>query len=158
MDNLSSLAAIAAIQTLKSRYFQAIDCKDWELLGEVMADDVVCDCRGATTDPVSGLNVVPAATDDLLVGKAQAIGAAKSGLAGIVSVHQGFMPDIEIVGETAARGNWAMVDRLKLPSGGPLAELIGYGHYHETYERIGGKWKIKTLKLTRLRIDAIPAA
>lgn len=29
----------------------------------------------------------------------------------------------------------------------------GFGHYHETYERIDGEWRINTLRLTRLRVD-----
>ena len=44
-----------------------------------------------------------------------------------------------------------MEDRLQGPDGKNV--LTGYGHYHETYERIGGEWKIKTLLLTRLRMD-----
>jgi len=40
--------------------------------------------------------------------------------------------------------------------------MHGYGHYHETYELIAdgkgaGRWLIKTLKLTRLRVDATMA-
>jgi hypothetical protein len=31
--------------------------------------------------------------------------------------------------------------------------LRGYGHYHETYEKIDGQWRIKSSKLTRLRED-----
>ena len=27
------------------------------------------------------------------------------------------------------------------------------GHYHETYEKTDGEWRIKTLRLTRLRMD-----
>ena len=33
--------------------------------------------------------------------------------------------------------------------------LVGYGHYHETYEKIDGQWRIKTSKLTRLREDIV---
>jgi len=33
--------------------------------------------------------------------------------------------------------------------------LVGYGHYHETYENIAGKWLIKSSKLTRLREDIV---
>jgi hypothetical protein len=51
---------------------------------------------------------------------------------------------------TPAKGIWAMQDLLRWPDG---RELHGYGHYHETYERIDGAWRIKTLKLTRLRTD-----
>jgi hypothetical protein len=31
--------------------------------------------------------------------------------------------------------------------------MDGYGHYHETYEKTAGQWRIKTSKLTRLRED-----
>jgi len=31
--------------------------------------------------------------------------------------------------------------------------LRGYGHYEETYVKLDGQWKIKTSKLTRLRVD-----
>ena len=36
----------------------------------------------------------------------------------------------------------------------PAVTLYGYGHYHETYEKVDGRWYIKTLKLTRIRVDA----
>jgi len=32
-------------------------------------------------------------------------------------------------------------------------ELSGFGHYHETYQKADGTWRIKTLKLTRIRMD-----
>ena len=33
----------------------------------------------------------------------------------------------------------------------------GYGHYHETYEKVNGEWKIKTLRPERtcLNIDGM---
>jgi hypothetical protein len=34
-----------------------------------------------------------------------------------------------------------------------MRTLHGYGHYHETYEKLDGEWRIKTMKLTRLRRD-----
>ena len=33
--------------------------------------------------------------------------------------------------------------------------LVGYGHYHETYENIAGQLFIKSSKLTRLREDIV---
>lgn len=33
--------------------------------------------------------------------------------------------------------------------------MVGYGHYHETYENIDGQWFIKSSKLTRLREDIV---
>jgi hypothetical protein len=35
----------------------------------------------------------------------------------------------------------------------PGVNLRGYGHYHETYEKIDGQWRITRSKLTRLRED-----
>jgi hypothetical protein len=32
-------------------------------------------------------------------------------------------------------------------------EMHGYGHYHETYEKVDGAWRIKSTTLTRLRTD-----
>ena len=43
-----------------------------------------------------------------------------------------------------------MEDMLRWSDG---RELHGYGHYQESYEKIDGSWHIKTLKLTRLRLD-----
>jgi hypothetical protein len=31
--------------------------------------------------------------------------------------------------------------------------LRGYGHYHETYEKVDGQWRITSSTLTRLRED-----
>ncbi len=54
---------------------------------------------------------------------------------------------------TTATGIWAMEDHLWWPEGSPISTLHGYGHYLETYEVVDGAWKIKTLTLTRLRLD-----
>ncbi|MGA7053342.1 MAG: hypothetical protein WBZ37_19140, partial [Mycobacterium sp.] len=35
----------------------------------------------------------------------------------------------------------------------PGLTLNGYGHYHETYEKVNGQWLIKTSIVTRLRED-----
>jgi hypothetical protein len=39
----------------------------------------------------------------------------------------------------------------------PGVNLRGYGHYHETYEKIDGQWCITSSKLTRLREDIFNA-
>jgi hypothetical protein len=46
-----------------------------------------------------------------------------------------------------------MTDRWFLPPGGDYSTMTGYGHYHETYEKVDGAWKLKTAKLTRLRVE-----
>ncbi len=71
----------------------------------------------------------------------------------VETVHHGHMPEIEILSPTTARGIWAMEDMLRWPVGSPIKSMHGYGHYHETYEKTGGQWLIKTITLTRLRVD-----
>lgn len=46
-----------------------------------------------------------------------------------------------------------MADIIRAPEGAPFREMRGYGHYHETYRRIDGEWRIATLRLTRLAVD-----
>jgi hypothetical protein len=48
-----------------------------------------------------------------------------------------------------------MTDRLYMPEGAAFSVMTGYGHYHETYEKTDATWKIKTLRVTRIRIEAI---
>ena len=63
------------------------------------------------------------------------------------------MPEIELTSTITARGVWAMEDLIWWPEGSRRKTLHGFGHYHETYEKIDGRWLIKTLRLTRLRMD-----
>ena len=74
------------------------------------------------------------------------------GVEPLVTVHHGHMPEIELTSPTTARGIWAMEDILHTPEDS-VNVVHGFGHYHETYERIDGEWRINTLRLTRLRVD-----
>jgi hypothetical protein len=145
------LLAIEDIKCLKARYFRGIDSKDWALMKDTFADDIVLDFRAATTLP-DGTNLMPGATVDLLRGASAATQAIQGVLVGVSSVHHGHMPEIDIVDESNAKGIWAMFDLLKFPAGAPVNDLAGYGYYHETYRKVQGQWKIGSLKLTRLRL------
>jgi SnoaL-like domain len=103
---------------------------------EVFADDVVVDTTSSGGGIVHGANAFIA----FLV---ETIGD-------VVTVHHGHMPEIVLTSSTTATGVWAMEDMLRWPNG---MELHGYGHYHETYEKFGDGWRIKTTRLTRLRVD-----
>jgi len=154
MDDIAVLRAIEQIKVLKARYFRGIDLKDWDLIRSVFADDVECDFRGAATDPATGFNPVPEATGSIILGIEDTVAAFEASGAHFRSVHHGHMPEIEILSDTTARAIWAMFDTLRFAAG-PIAEITAYGHYHETYEKIGGDWKIKTIRLTRLRVDTV---
>jgi len=65
-------------------------------------------------------------------------------------VHQVHSPEIEVQG-SSAKVLWAMQDRVAYEDG---KGLVGYGHYTERYEKRDGRWRIASLKLTRLHVDA----
>ena len=140
------LEAIEAIKQLKARYFRCMDTKDWDGFADQFAPDAVMDVSGEMgdgADPEVGI-----------IRNNREIAAFVRGAVGdVLTVHHGHMPEIEITSNTTARGVWSMGDMLRWPEGAPMHEMHGYGHYHETYEKVDGRWRIKTLKLTRLRID-----
>jgi len=127
---------IEAIRQLKARYFRTLDTKDWDGMRQVFADDVVIDTSEAGGDVVRG-------ADEFMVYLQEA-------LDGATTVHQGHMPEIDLTSDTTAGGVWALHDIVIWGNG---VRLDGYGHYHETYEKAGGEWRIKTSKLTRLHMD-----
>jgi uncharacterized protein (TIGR02246 family) len=127
---------IEAIKQLKARYFRTMDTKDWAAMRQVFADDVVVDSTESGGGVVSG-------ADEFIAFLQQTLGD-------VVTVHHGHMPEIEVTSATVASGVWALEDVLEWPDG---TELHGYGHYHETYAKVDGAWRITTLRLTRLRMD-----
>jgi len=142
MEHHERLAAVEEIKRLKARYFRCMDTKDWDGFAAVFAPDAEMDMRGE--DPASGLNHGAQVIADYV----------RNAVDAVVTVHHGHMPEIELTSDTTATGIWAMEDKLQWPEGSPISWMHGYGHYRETYERVDGAWKIKTLTLTRLRIDA----
>lgn len=123
------------IKKLKARYFRGLDSKDWDLYGEVFAEDVVVDLSTAGGDVYRGRD---------------AFLAYARGLQLVQSVHQGHMPEIDLTSETTAAGIWSFEDYNLWEDG---SQNHGYGHYRETYEKVAGRWRIKTMKLSYLRID-----
>jgi hypothetical protein len=144
MSDTEKLLAIEEIKALKARYFRSVDTKDWTGLEAVFAPDLVADFRES----------VPERNEALLTeGAAKFVADLAPLLQHAVTVHHGHMPEIEITSDTTAKGVWAMEDKLWMPEGAPFKTLHGFGHYHETYVRLAGQWRIKTIRLTRLRID-----
>jgi uncharacterized protein (TIGR02246 family) len=146
MDSSTDLAAIEQIRQLKARYFRCMDTKDWNGFADVFAPDAVMDMSGEMRDGTT-------AGDGLTRGGPEIAAFVKGAVDAVQTVHHGHMPEIEITSPTSARGIWAMEDMLRWPEGSPIRTLHGYGHYHETYEKLDGQWRIKTITLTRLRVD-----
>ncbi|HKT72554.1 MAG TPA: nuclear transport factor 2 family protein [Steroidobacteraceae bacterium] len=152
MTEPERLGIIEAIKQLKARYLRLADTKDWEGLARCFCADVVCDWRGATTDPGTGRNLLPG-SDAVISGREAVMQTIVASLGEVRSVHQCFMPEIEVTGEDTACGIWAMADRLYIPAGTGITILQGYGHYHNTFRRVKGDWMIQTLRLIRLRVE-----
>ena len=127
---------IEAIRQLKARYFRALDAKDWALYTSVFTADLVVDNRRAGST--------------LIEGREAFVDYVRS-LAIVQSVHHGHMPEIELLTPTTASGVWAMEDYNLWQDG---RQNHGWGHYLETYEKQDGRWAIKTMKLSYLRIES----
>ena len=137
--------AVEEIKQLKARYFRCMDTKDWTGLQSVFASDAQAVYDVNSTD---GLGTI----GEPVIGAAEIIAFIRRGVEPLITVHHGHMPEIELTSPTTARGILAMEDLLRAPDGS-VDTVHGFGHYHETYERIDGQWRIKTLRLTRLRVD-----
>lgn len=161
MNDIERLVAIEEIKQLKARYFRGMDTKDWDLFRSVFVEDVETDtseaftpldCAGRAIEPTR-----PARAPDpalKIAGIDAFMKAQHRHLDGMSTVHHGHMPEIEILSDTEATGIWAMEDKLRWPEGaGPMRLMHGYGHYREKYRKVDGKWRIASLKLTRLRVD-----
>ena len=128
---------LEAIKQLKARYFRLMDTKDWDGFRELFTSDVLVDVSSDGAGTFDGLD--------------QFLAMLVPTLQDVVTVHHGHTPEIEVTSPTTATGIWAMEDHLQFPSDGP--ELHGYGHYHETYVKVDGAWRIATTRLERLRLD-----
>jgi hypothetical protein len=136
------LWSIEQIRQLKARYFRALDTKDYELLGQVVAARAVF---GQGDQQVAGRQTIV----DYLRSRGQ---TART-------VHHGHGPEIAIDASDPGRasGVWAMEDYfIENPGEANPRGFHGYGHYRETYVFEDDAWRLETLLLTRIRIDPLP--
>jgi hypothetical protein len=137
---IEQMSDLEAIRQLKARYFRLMDTRQWEAWAECFTADVSALYEGVPrADPKLPLDVGCEGRDALLKGVSSLLTTGKS-------IHQGFMPELELTSATTARGVWAMFDYVMLPT----CHFKGWGHYHEEYVKEGAAWKIKKIHLTRL--------
>jgi hypothetical protein len=138
-DVYTRLEAIEDIKQLKARYFRFMDDQDWPAFGEVFAREAV----------VSG-------GDQQVVGRSAIVAFVARTTAGVRSAHQGFLPEIEILGEGHARGVWAMSDYFEVRGTEPVVGFTGFGHYFDEYLHEDGAWRISSSRLTRVKLLPLP--
>lgn len=144
MLTLEDLIAIEEIKQLKARYFRAVDTMDLAGWLESFTDDAAL---------AFDLSVRTSGDQDMAVarfsGRSEIENWWNSTLSRKQTVHHGHMPEITVQSPDRASGIWAMEDIVEFTDG----LLWGYGHYHETYRREDGRWKIASLHLTRTRVS-----
>ncbi len=131
---MSRLEDIEAIKQLKHKYLRCLDCKNWDEMSACFTDDAVTSYSGGQF---------------CFEGKDKIIDFLKDVMQNtLLTMHQGFHPEIEITGENTAKGSWAFHDYLiELNSN---TSIRGYGYYHDEYEKVGGQWKIKSTGYKRV--------
>jgi 3-phenylpropionate/cinnamic acid dioxygenase small subunit len=140
MDNAVALREIEAIKQLKAKYCRYLDNKDWTAWRSLFDDDFASDIAGVGGRQTTGADAFVAYTRTSIGRPSQR------------TVHQVHAPEITLTSHTTARGVWALHDVVRLA---PAVTLHGYGHYHETYEKHDGNWRITSSRLTRLREDIV---
>ncbi len=76
-------------------------------------------------------------------------------------LHQLFSYETEVLSPTSATSVVSMADMLIRPEGEAVASndntsfktMRGYGHYHGDFVKVDGRWYIKTLVQTRLKME-----
>ena len=140
VEQTEMLAEIEAIKQLKARYCRLLDTKDWAGWREIFADDFVSDTASAGGMVITG-------ADDFVAFVRKTLGRPSRPTA-----HQVHTPEITMTSATTATGIWALQDVVRFAPG---VTMVGYGHYHETYEKADGQWRISASRLTRLREDVV---
>jgi SnoaL-like domain len=144
---LAKLVAAQEITQVKARYFRLMDNKQWDEWEQVFTLDAVVDMSGQR-DVLAAAGIdVPEDGETIWHGRDKIRASFSSIFAILTSAHHGHMQEIEMTSATTANVIWAMEDVVLFPGD---KGFRGYGHYHETYEQIDGRWFIKTLKLARL--------
>ena len=145
IDPITRLIAVEEIKQLKARYFRLMDTKDYVALRSVFADDAVFDAA-------CSLSIEPAADAEnwIHTGGDNIAAFIEGAVDPLRTVHHGHCHEVEVLSESEARGVIAMEDQI-WDADGKLF-LHGMGHYHETYRKEGGAWRIVTSKITRLHV------
>lgn len=145
MDPIRDLLAIEAVKRLKARYCRHLDDEEWDAFRSLFTDDADFDAEGRRFT----------GADAFVAGVVR-----HHMLARVRTVHRCHMPEIAVRDEENATGTWAMcdyVDRVWADDGRREA-FVGYGHYTETYTAVGDRWRIASMRLTRLRVDSLDPA
>ena len=135
---VQQLKDVQAIKELKSRYFCAMDTKNWEDFAATMAPDI----ETSYSDGKLKFHGPQEVTDYIssTMPKTE------------ITLHQGHNPQIWFESDTVAYGKWYLEDDLLFDKGDPYEglEIRGSAIYTDKYVKIDGKWLIQDTGYIRI--------
>ncbi len=142
LSDIEQLLAIEEIKLLKAKRDRACDTKDWALYRALHADNHVSHNDGHERWESA----------DVMIENVKALLDK-----GRTTVHHSHTPEITLESADKARGIWGMEDLIFDSETGELL-IHGFGFYHETYQKIGGKWLFTSRQLKRTLVREMPEA
>ena len=118
---------IESICQVKYAYFRLLDLKRFTELGELLLEDATTGYQSGELRQ-SGREAIVAFLEESL------------GDPGIVTMHNGHHPEIELTDDRNATGRWYLEDRVIVPA--QDFELHGTALYEDRYAKVDGTWKI----------------
>jgi SnoaL-like domain len=134
---------IEEIKTLKARYIRCGDTKLWDELATLLTDDFA-----------ALFDIAPRFRQDQprraqISGRDLFVTTWAAALAGVITMHNVYLPEITLTSPTTADGIWGMHDLVKMPE----CVFEGWGHYRDQYVKQRGVWLIKASRVTRLHTE-----
>ncbi len=122
------LQQIELIKRLKYKYMRALDTNNWPELADCFTEDAVSNYDSGKYS-FEGRDKIIAFLKEFMDTPTK------------VTQHHAHHPEIDITGDTTAKGIWYLQDIvIDLDSN---TTLRGAGIYHDEYEKVDGEWKIK---------------
>jgi hypothetical protein len=107
---IQQLHDIEEIKKLKARYFRLVDTQQWAEWGQLFTSDAVFHGHAGE-----------------ICGRDEIVSYCSGRLANALTVHHGYMPEIEILDRDEATGIWAMDDYNEWPTLRSLSESMDMG-------------------------------
>jgi len=139
------LWALEEIRTVKARYCYHLDYKEWDAYADLFTRDATLDVDTAVSS--RGRDPKPQPQ----VRGRDRIRTFITFLDSAETVNQVHSPILELISPQTASGVWAMEDVVRMPG----FHLHGRGHYRESYRIEDGRWRIRSLHLTRTSVDML---
>jgi hypothetical protein len=126
---------LEAIRRLKYAYFRTLDLKEFDLLGQLLAEDASASYEDGKT---------------ILEGRTAIVTWLSEALSSpdIVTEHHGHHPEIDLLSPTTAIGRWYLQDRVIVPAAD--LEINGTAFYSDRYAKTAEGWRIAHTGYTRV--------